>query len=263
MNAGELFREGKLVEATEMARQEVKSQPTDTSKRIRLSQLLLFCGDWERADKQMEVVSMQAPESAVGVALLRQLIRGEVMRQQFFAEGRSPHFLCADDTAIQLRLQAFLAARDGQTAEAMGLLEQAEQVTGRLTGCCDGQPFTGLRDLDDLLGTVLETITPNGKYFWVNMHSVRSLQFYPPEQMHDLIWRRATAAIQDGPEGDVYIPVLYPGSHAHVDDLVRLGRKTDWTDTAPVRGVGQRELLIGDDVRPLLELEQLSVSADA
>ena len=260
MNAGELYRDGKLTEAIEAVQQEIKRQATDTGKRISLSELLLFAGQWERADKQLEIVVMQAPEMAVVVALMRQLIRGEVARQQFFAEGRSPSFLSEEDSVVRSHLQAAVAVRGGAGSEVPALLAPSEQLASSLAGSCNGKPFQGLRDLDDLLGPILEVITPNGKYYWINMKSISSLEFHPPQQMHDLIWRRATAAIQDGPQGDIYIPALYAGSHTHEDDLVRLGRRTDWTEGTLVRGVGQREFLVGDEAIPILALEQLSVA---
>ncbi len=46
-------------------------------------------------------------------------------------------------------------------------------------------------------------------------------------------------------------------SDASADDMVRLGRKTDWTGEPPgiVRGVGRKLLLVGDDARTILELD--------
>ncbi len=263
MNAGELYREGKLNEAISALQQEIKRQPADTGKRLSLCELLLFAGEWERADKQLDTVALQAPQMAVGVALLRQLIRGEVARQQFFTEGRSPSFLADDDPVIRRHLAAAVAVRDGNLAEAAKLLSPSEELSGSISGVCNDTPFVGLRDLDDLLGPVLEVITPTGKYYWISMKSIYSLQFYPPEEMHHLIWRRATTSIQNGPQGDVYLPALYPGSHAHADELVRLGRRTDWTSEAPVRGAGQRELLLGEEAIPILEIEHLIVTHDS
>lgn len=260
MNASELYRKGQLSDAIDAAQQDVKRQPADTGKRIQLSQFLLFAGQWSRADKQLEVVAMQDPEMAVGMALLRQLIRGEVARQQFFDEGRSPSFLADDDPLVRLHLEAAVAFRDGQPADAIKLLGQSEDLAVSTSGTCNAKPFVGLRDLDDLLGPVLEAVTPNGKYYWINMNSIRSLEFHQPEQLYDLVWRRATTEIQDGPQGDIYVPALYAGSHAQADELIQLGRKTDWTAEDPVRGLGQRELLVGEEAMPIMEIERLVVS---
>jgi len=51
--------------------------------------------------------------------------------------------------------------------------------------------------------------------------------------------------VRDGPDGDVYVPALYDAVVA-ADDGIRLGRRTDWTETAPIQGAGQRMFLVGD-----------------
>ena len=67
--------------------------------------------------------------------------------------------------------------------------------------------------------------------------------------------------MRDGPEGDVFLPALYPGTHEHADDAVKLGRATDWKDgdAGPVLGVGLRTFLAGDDPITLLEWRELEV----
>ena len=68
--------------------------------------------------------------------------------------------------------------------------------------------------------------------------------------------------IRDGPDSEVFFPVLYAGSAADPDDQVRLGRTTEWRSEAgaPVRGFGQRMFLIGDQDCPILELQTLSIN---
>ena len=48
------------------------------------------------------------------------------------------------------------------------------------------------------------------------------------------------------------------GSHEQDNDLIKLGRLTDWltTDGGPVRGVGQRLFLAGDDARSVLDIRR-------
>ena len=43
-------------------------------------------------------------------------------------------------------------------------------------------------------------------------------------------------------------------------DNYRLGHGTDWTDdqAGPVRGIGQRVFLAGDDAYPIMEIAELS-----
>ena len=55
--------------------------------------------------------------------------------------------------------------------------------------------------------------------------------------------------LHDGLEGDVLLPGLYPGSHEHADDAVKLGRATEWVgaEGEVVRGAGGKLFLAGDN----------------
>jgi type VI secretion system protein ImpE len=121
-------------------------------------------------------------------------------------------------------------------------------------GTCDGNPCHDFRDLDDQLSCILEVLTSLGAYYWIPISQVESIEFHEPTRSRDLIWRRTHLSVRDGPDGEVYLPVLYPGAAAEPDDLIRLGRQTDWRggDAAPVRGVGQRTFLVGDTESDLL-----------
>ena len=66
-----------------------------------------------------------------------------------------------------------------------------------------------------------------GKYYWVPLEQVESLAANAPAAPRDLLWLPAHLSLRDGPEGDVFLPALYPGSHEHADDAVKLaGRPT-------------------------------------
>ena len=49
----------------------------------------------------------------------------------------------------------------------------------------------------------------------------------PPRFPRDLLYVPARLELADE-AGEVFLPALYPGSHEHADDQVRLGRMTDW-----------------------------------
>src|SRR5207245_7805029 len=128
-----------------------------------------------------------------------------------------------------------------------------------VSGTCDGQPFDGLRDLDDLIAPFFEVLTGTGKYYWIPLQRVESVEFQAPARPRDLLWRSGHLILRDGPESEVFFPVLYAGSAAHHDDQVRLGRTTEWRGEAgiPIRGFGQRMFLVGDQDRTILELRSL------
>lgn len=259
MTPSELFQAGRLAEAVDASLADVKAHPTDTSRRGLLCELLCLAGQWERADKQLDAFATQDPQLAVGLSLFRQLVRAEVARQQFFDEGRIPEFLGEPSPALQLCLQASICLRERKPAEAAELLNQAEALRPRTAGVCDGQTFDDWRDLDDLTACVFEVLTSTGKYYWIPAERVESIEFHPPERPRDLLWRRAHMIVAGGPDGEVFLPAIYPLTQQHGDDQLRLGRGTDWrtAEGEPVRGLGQRMYLIGDQDRGIMEIAEV------
>jgi type VI secretion system protein ImpE len=263
MNAREHYEAGDLPAAVAAALEEVKRAPTDAKRRWFLCELLCFAGDLERADKQLEVLGHQDPETLPVVGLFRQLVRAEQARQQFYAEGRVPEFLAPPTPVLRLHLEASVHLRDGRADEAARLLAQAEEQRVKPAGTCDGRPFDDLRDLDDLTAPLFEVLTSTGKYYWVPIEQVEAVEFRPPARARDLLWQRARMIVRDGPDGEVYLPTLYTGSQADPDPRLRLGRVTEWRggDGTPVRGAGQRTFLVGDEARPTLELQTITINA--
>ncbi|MCA1686417.1 MAG: SciE type virulence protein, partial [Planctomycetia bacterium] len=237
--------------------------PGDAGRRLLLAELLCFTGDLERADKQLDALGHADAGALPAVMSFRQLIRAEKARQEFFDEGRLPTFLGRPEGAARLLLEAAIRVREGAPAEAASILDRAEAERPRVSGVCDDHPFDDFRDLDDLTSCILEVLTVNGEYYWVPISSVDSIEFQAPARPPDLLWRRAHLTVRGGPEGDVFLPALYPGAARQDDDQVRLGRLTDWRggDGEPVRGVGQRVFLVGTRDRPILELQTITFDA--
>jgi type VI secretion system protein ImpE len=262
MNASELYQAGKLQEAITAATTAVKQHPNELSRRGLLAELLCFAGDLERADLQLDVMGHQDPQAAMGIGLFRHLVRAEQARRQVYSQGRLPEFLEQPSPLLRIHLEASIHLREGRPAEAVKMLGQAEEQRPRLSGTCDGRPFTDLRDLDDLTAPLFEVLTSNGKYYWIPMERVESIEFRPPARPRDLLWQRVHLVVRGGPDGEVYLPALYAGSHADADDRIRLGRFTDWKggQGEPVRGLGQRTFLVGDDSRPTLEIKEITIT---
>jgi type VI secretion system protein ImpE len=265
MTASELYQAGRLAEAIATATAEVKKHPTDTARRGFLFELLCFAAEWERADKQLETMVHQDPSVAVSLGLLRQLVRAEVWRQQFFDEGRVPELLGEPSAVLQLHLQASIELRAGNAAEAATLLSQAEAARPKVSGSCDGHPFDDWRDLDDLTACVFEVLTSTGKYFWIPVEQVESIEFHPPQRPQDLLWRRAHMIVAGGPDGEVYLPTIYPATRHADDEQLRLGRGTEWQgeEGQPIRGLGQRMFLVGDHDHSILQLTEVTFEVAA
>ena len=121
-----------------------------------------------------------------------------------------------------------------------------------------------MRDADDLLASCFEVITTTGKYFWIPPERVLLLEFHDAKRPRDLFWRRATMQVADGPDGEVYLPALYPpttGTATAMTDALRLGRATDWHqagDGGPTLGLGAVTILVGEEALTWLEMDKVN-----
>lgn len=262
MQAEELFKAGKLGDAVECQLALVKKNPTDTKARFFLAELSAFQGDWDRADRQLDAVVQQSTGTPLLTLLFRQLVRAEIIREQVFNEGRAPELVVELDPESQLQLELNTALRLNQSDQSSHLLERSKSLQATVNGSCDGKVFSTVQDLDDRFRGVAEILTASGKYFWLPWQNIQNVDFAKPERPMDLVWRKATIAVNGGPDGEVYMPVRYPNPKEWSDEE-KLGRGTQWQEHAQgiVTGIGQRMILIEDDGVPIMEITRLSIES--
>lgn len=257
--AADLFRAGKLTEALAAATAAVKQHPTDLGHRVLLAELLLFSGNLERADVILDAAGQIDPSSALVVAEFRQLLRAETARRQLFRDGRVPELLGDLEPSGQASLKALVAWRAGDFEAAAAAAAEAEALRPRVTGLINGEAFDDFRDADDLLPGYVETLTTTGKYYWIPVARIESMDFHPPKRPRDLAWRRCSMSVTAGPDGDVYIPATY-FAEGEIDEVFRLGRETTWSEQGGlVRGVGQRIFLAGEQDLTVMQLEHVVI----
>jgi len=261
--AGALFRAGKLAPAVEQAGLAVKKSPQDLGARMLLAELLLFAGNLERADVILDAASQLDPSAAVVVAEFRQLLRADMARRQLRRDGRVPEFLGEPTPSLKAVLAAMVALRDGDAAAAAQYAMEAEALRPRMPGRDGETAFDDFRDADDLSAGYFEVLTTTGKYYWIPTERVASIEFRPPRRPRDLAWRCASISVSDGPDGVVYLPTTYGSEDAGLADDYRLGRATDWREdgAGPVRGIGQRIFLLGEEARGIMDLTLLTFGA--
>jgi type VI secretion system protein ImpE len=258
MSADELFKAGRLREAIEAQSLEVKAHPADTARRLFLFELLAFEGDLDRTRKQVDALRFDRPELQAAALTYRGLVDAEAQRRALFLTGSPPpQFLTDPPAHVHLRLEAIARLKDGDSAGAAALLAKANADAPSFRGSLNGRPIELLRDVDDLFGTVIEVMA-RGNYFWVPLEQVEHLTMGAPRHPRDLLWIPARLELEAA-AGDVFVPALYPSSHTHPDELVQLGRKTEWSadETGPTLGAGLRTFLAGDDPTGILEWREL------
>lgn len=263
MEALKLLNQGLLDEAMESAKNMVRERPTDVESREVFAELLCLKGDLERADKQLETIVLQQPQASITAILIRQLIRAETARRECWSEGRLPEFVGQPDRICEQSLAAAVAMRAGEHALALQTIEDMEQDRPALGGLCNGQSFDDFRDLDDTCLAIMEVLTSTGKYFWIPLSRIQSMEFNPPARPRDLLWRQCQMRVEDGPDGVVFIPALYQSTRSSQDPAQLLGSSTDWLveEDRPILGVGQRVFAMGDKEIGIRELKSLEFGA--
>ncbi len=205
----EMIQSNQLSEALAACKETVRNKPSDIAARSMLCQLFCFQGDWERADTQLATIAQQDPEMMVGVGLIRQLMRGEVAREQFFDEGATPELVEDPTPALESMLRALICVRESKNDELIKHTADIQTNSPLLKGTVNGNQFEQARDLDDFLSGFLEVLSTKGKYFLIPFESISSIVFREPERLQDQIWRSANIEVRGGMQGEVYIPTRY------------------------------------------------------
>jgi type VI secretion system protein ImpE len=220
--------------------------------------LSCFAGDWERAERQLDVIGHQSTQAELGVMVYRANIKAERERQRVFSDGVQPHFLQEPPAYVDLHVAAINQLRQGQIAEARATLDSAEEERPAIGGKLDGKEFQDFREYDDVVGSVLELIVKD-RYVWLPFEQIRRIEISPPKQLRDMLWASARIEALDGTIGEVYVPTLYPETSRSANDQVRLGRVTDWNKLSEdlYRTVGLRLFLVDGEDKSLFEAKSV------
>jgi type VI secretion system protein ImpE len=258
MDAKELIRAGKLQEARIRLTEEVKASPSDASKRTLLFQVLAFCGEWDKADRHLDLLAERNPQAETGVQVYRNLISAEKKRREVIQGNGRPSSMTKMPDLMENLFLAREKLAGGSAAEAKRLLRKMESGTPPVSGFLNDAPFEGFRDTDDFLAHFLEVFI-HDSYLWFPFRSLREISVSEPKSQLDLLWVPARISTQEGLAVGCFLPVLYPDSCRSADDRVRLGRMTDWRETAGgfYEGTGQHVFLAGKEEVPLLEIREI------
>lgn len=231
MTVEQLFQSGRLEEAVVALTSAVRDNPTDSKLRTFLFELLCFAGEYPRAEKQLDVLSQEGPQSEMGALFYRGALAAEKTRHEMFEKQEYP--------------------------------KPAEDSSGlSVSGTINGKAFRSLTDSDDRIGSNLEVFVA-GSYLWIPFSLLSSIEIAPPKRLRDLLWLPAklhTSAAFSGRElAEVLLPVLSPFSWRSPDQAVRLGRATAWEDDGSGEPFprGQKVFLADDEEWPLLELRSV------
>jgi type VI secretion system protein ImpE len=243
MQADEHLRRGDPKAALEHLQDIVRRDPSSSAWRIYLFQLLAVNGAWDRAATQLGVLAEMDPATEAMVRTYREVLLCEALRREIFSGDKTPMLFGEPPSWAAWLTQAALLDRQKKTAEAEALREKALEEAPAVAGTIDGQPFAWIADADTRLGPMLEAIV-HGKYYWIPFARIQAIALEKPADLRDFVWMPTEFTWANGGKAVGFIPTRYPGSEASDDGLIRLARKTEWTQTgdASWTGMGQRML---------------------
>ena len=255
--AKSLFDQGQLGPAIEELTREVKGNPSNIGLRTFLFELLCFAGDWNRAERQLDVIGHQNAQAKLGVDVYRNNIKAERDRRRLFDDGVAPHFLNEPPAYIDPLLSAIEQLHTGNDEEAQKLIDHVEAERPRLSGKVNDCAFEDFRDCDDLTGPVLELIV-HDKYTWLPFEQINRVEIAKPRGLRDLLWASAHIEAADGTVAEVFLPALYARSSDYPNDDVKLGRRTEWNEEN--LAAGSRLFLVDDEEKQIFEASTIEFS---
>lgn len=229
----ELFKAGKVREAVQALTAYLREHPADTVQRTFLFELLCFCGEYSRAEKQLAVLGTGSQDKETGAIVYYAALHAERTRHELFENKAFP----------------------------------SDEPSSR-SGTLNGKPFEEISDANPDIGARLE-IFAAGSCVWIPFEHLASVEMGPPQRLRDTLW--APALVQTGPSfqgkdlGEVLIPAIYPFSWKNEDENVWLGRVTDWASEEQGKEIpaGQKMLLVDGEEFPFLEIRSLQFSQPA
>ncbi len=232
--ARELYSAGRLDSAIDALGAELRNAPTDANRRTFLFELLSFAGQYDRAEKQLDVLARGGTDAELAVLPYRAALQAERVREHMFSTGDFP----------------------GGAAPAP------------VTGTINGRPFSSIEDADPRVGARLEVMA-GGRYLWIPFAYLETVRLEPPKMLRDLRWAPArvttNASIREMELGEVLLPALSPGAWRLDDPDLRLGRAADWEELADgsFAPTGQKLLRVDEELVPLLEVRELLIDVSS
>lgn len=229
---------GNLSGAVEAALRLVKTNPTNETARTFLFELSCFSGDWDRAEKQLEVIGHQDSNAMIGSMIYRQNFKAERDRMKLFSDGQKPESLGPEPSHVAELLNAVNRIREGNAEEARAAIDKVEEERPAYACEINGEGFSDFRDYNDLTMCVFEVFFKDN-YVWLPFENILTIDFIKPKTLRDLYWIQAEVEMVNGLKGEMFFPALYSGTWKSDNDQVRLGRMTDWREVGNEVFVGE------------------------
>lgn len=274
-NINTLISSGQLQPALNHALMVLRDDPLNAQMRAVYVELLCIAGELDKADAQLDMIVRQHPDFLLGAVNVRQLIRAETARRDFYQGGMTATLFGEPSAMFSALLKLRLAMHEQDIAAASLAADEMEQLRSQVAIEQRDQRHTDIRDLDDSLGGYLELFGTDGKYYLAGFEQIASLKLHPAKSLLDTIWRRVDISIVDGPQGEAFLPLLYAASPVlagvteitiedNADCSLQLGRATEWHEHSArlITGSGQKMLLLGEQAIALGDVLELNAAEE-
>jgi len=257
-NVREMIKAGNLAEARKCLNDKVKSSPSDFKARTLLFQVLAFYGEWDKAQRQLELVAGQDMEKDLGAQVYLNLVQAEKERLEAYQGKKPPSFVPELPAYFDTYENARKKMEQAEWEQAETLFSQVEAQRPLISGTLNGQTFSGIRDTDSCLAYFLEVFA-HTRYLRVPFECIRELSIEPPKTLLDLLWIPGRITTWEGLTLNGFLPTLYAESWLQENDLLKLGHSTEWLPLGNgfSRGMGQHVFEIGDQEIGLLEIREM------
>lgn len=255
------IKNGDLPGALTLLQESIRDDPSNSSLRIFLFQLLCVCGNWQRALVQLNVAADLDSEALLMAQTYRELLQCEGYRQAVFNGEKMPLIFGEPPSWTVSLLQGLALAAKGNADAAKAVSDEAFEKAPARAGSIDDQPFEWLMDADMRIGPIVEAVI-NGKYYWVPFDAISEITLSEPEDLRDLVWLPAKFEWTNGGEVIAFVPTRYPGEATTGDGATALARKTQWHDLGADYYIGAGQRLFASDTGDFPLLETRSIKFD-
>ncbi|MDX2114719.1 MAG: type VI secretion system accessory protein TagJ [Planctomycetota bacterium] len=260
----DLLEQGRFDDAVAALEARIRAEPTNVRLREHLFQTLSLVGQWSRAGQLLGSIGTLNAKMVPTTLAYRGLVEAELIRREVFAGRTTPMVIGEPEPWMAEWIQSVGLAARGNAAAAAELRDRALDASPPTPFERAGERFDAFLDADTRLGPMLEIVL-DGKYSWLPICRVRSLDVPAPETLADLVWAPVSLTLITGGAVNGYIPVRYPGTETSGERDLVMSRTTQFDEGSDGehRGLGQRVFLTGRDEIALLEAGQMTFAEDA
>jgi len=258
------LREGDVRGALEALRERLRREPTVAALRVFYFQLLVVCGDWDRAVQQLDTLKTLGPEHIAFVSVYGNAVRAERERISVLASGATPHVLGQPLAWMAPLIESMRQLTLNNFASAASLRDEAFDQAPALAGIVHTEtseiPFAWIADSDTRFGPVLE-VFHRDRYAWLPWQYIQRIDIPVPTDLRDMVWTPVELTLANGSALPTLVPSRYVGSESAYS-AIQLAHRTDWQELSDQHwiGLGQKELVTDQDQYSLLSLRAVDLA---